>query len=282
MSKRIIVYHDNCHDGITALWAAKKRYPDAEPYAGKYDVPPDLDKLRGADVLVVDFSWKRDVLLQVKAVAASLRVIDHHKTAEAELAGIEGCEFDMDRSGAGMTWDLLHGGPRPPLIDYVEDRDLWRFHIPDCREVHAACSSYPLTLEVRKDLMECSISHLVNEGRAILRYHDKLVESAVKHATTLTVGPYTVPALACPNIELVSDIGHRLARGAPFSAVYVDRADGSRLFSLRSTEEGIDVSEVATQFGGGGHKHAAGFTLRAGEGMKSIATAKVAPADIPT
>lgn len=32
-------------------------------------------------------------------------------------------------------------------------------------------------------------------------------------------------------------------------------------YSLRSREGGVDVSEIAKQFGGGGHKHAAGFRL---------------------
>jgi nanoRNase/pAp phosphatase (c-di-AMP/oligoRNAs hydrolase) len=33
------------------------------------------------------------------------------------------------------------------------------------------------------------------------------------------------------------------------------------VFSLRSTEEGLDVAEIAKQYGGGGHKHASGFRV---------------------
>ena len=40
----------------------------------------------------------------------------------------------------------------------------------------------------------------------------------------------------------------------------VGTTDG-RVFSLRSTEEGLDVSEIAKQYGGGGHKHASGFRV---------------------
>ncbi len=36
-------------------------------------------------------------------------------------------------------------------------------------------------------------------------------------------------------------------------------------FSLRSEEGGQDVSEIAAMFGGGGHKHAAGFKLAGDE-----------------
>src|SRR6267143_1545303 len=99
----VIVYHDKCHDGITALWVAKQRWPDAEPYAGNYDVPPDLGRLAGADVVIMDFSWKRAAMALIKCMAASLLVLDHHKTAQDELAGLNGCEFDMERSGAGLA-----------------------------------------------------------------------------------------------------------------------------------------------------------------------------------
>ena len=36
---------------------------------------------------------------------------------------------------------------------------------------------------------------------------------------------------------------------------------GRKIFSLRSREDGTDVREIAQRFGGGGHTHAAGFTL---------------------
>lgn len=268
----VIIYHDNCHDGITALWCALQRWPRATPYAAKYDVPPDLERLRHQDVVVVDFSWKLKQMLSICSVARNLLVLDHHKTAAAELEGLEHAItvmnkkvrvcFDMERSGAGIAWDVLMGQggvPMPLLVDYVEDRDLWRFKLSNSKEVHAACSTYPLTVEVRDILMNRSIESLVTEGAGILRYHDKLVESAAKHALTESIGGYTVPSISCPTIEIVSDLGNRLAVGHPFAAVWVDRSDGTRSYSLRSTNEGVDVGEVAKTFGGGGHRNAAGF-----------------------
>ena len=44
------------------------------------------------------------------------------------------------------------------------------------------------------------------------------------------------------------------------AACYCDTPEG-RTFSLRSREDGLDVSEIATLFGGGGHRNAAGFRL---------------------
>jgi nanoRNase/pAp phosphatase (c-di-AMP/oligoRNAs hydrolase) len=58
---------------------------------------------------------------------------------------------------------------------------------------------------------------------------------------------------------LFSEIAGELAQGHPFAAVYFDRPDGKRQWSLRSAPEGLDVAEIAKAHGGGGHTHAAGF-----------------------
>lgn len=264
MDNHIIVYHDNCHDGITALWAALQAYPEAEAYPGRYDVPPDMEKLRGKDVIVVDFSWKRPVMLTLyHEVCKSLIVLDHHASAEKELEGLKFCIFDMERSGAGLAWDVLVGKTRPALVKYVEDRDLWRFALPFSKAVHAFCASFPLDLNHREMLSRRSVNDMIDAGEAILRYNRRLVESATKHVRMERVGPWLVPAIASPCIEIVSDLGHALCQGHPFAAIYTDRTDGSRSYSLRSDgPDAQDVSEVAKSYGGGGHKNAAGFVLK--------------------
>lgn len=279
MTQRVIVYHANCHDGITALWAALQVWPDAEEYPARHGYEPDLDRLRDRDVVVVDFSWPREQLLAAAGVAHSFHVLDHHVTAQDALADLDGrviarddghtyrlqVMFDMERSGAGLAWDELVGGERPWMVNYVEDRDLWRFALPLSREVHAACNAYPNTLAMRDWLATRDLEDVQREGVAILRYHNKLVKSAVQYARTISIGGYDVPAVQCPTIELVSDIGHALAKDAPFAAVWFELWNGTRVFSLRSTDDGMDVGAIAVEYGGGGHKHASGFKLKPGE-----------------
>src|SRR6185312_10635161 len=147
MSNPICIYHGNCADGFTAAWVVRKALgEDVEFHAGVYgNAPPDVS---GRDVLMVDFSYKRPALMKMARRANSVLILDHHKTAAEDLAGfpvaveIQGekiaAVFDMNRSGAQVTWDFFNPGEsRPLLVDYTGDRDLWRFNLPLSRDVNA-------------------------------------------------------------------------------------------------------------------------------------------------
>jgi len=301
--KPLVIYHANCADGFTAAWAVRQAM-DADFHPGVHGEPPP--DVTGRDVILVDFSYSRHTMLALQKVASSILVLDHHKSAEADLQDIGtapeeldggpvvfrldqreleagasyrewlhraaassrwagGCFiwalFDMDRSGAGIAWDFFHpGAPRPELIDHVEDRDLWRFALPGTREIQAAVFSYPYEFEVWDLLMETPMETLRAQGVAIERKHHKDVAELVKVAKRqMVIGHYDVPVASLP-YTLASDAGHLMAKGQPFAACYYDK-DGGRVFSLRSTDQGVDVSEVAKLYGGGGHARAAGFTV---------------------
>ena len=163
---RVCIYHGGCPDGFTAAWAAKQAYPDAELVPGYYGAPPP--DVGGCDVLIVDFSYPRPVLIEMEMVASRLRVYDHHKTAEADLEGLSFCVFDMERSGAGLAWDELVGGERPWLIDYVEDRDLWRFALPDSKAVAAWVMAQPYSLDGWDALSLASLASVGVSGKQCL------------------------------------------------------------------------------------------------------------------
>lgn len=299
--KPLVIYHANCADGFTAAWAVRQA-TDADFHPGVHGEPPP--DVAGRDVILVDFSYPRVQLVDMAQVARSILVLDHHKSAEAELRsgavhvgtiGQEGLKavrivrldnlpdareawlhyeetatvsdgvvcafFDMDRSGAGIAWDFFHPGKaRPALIDHVEDRDLWRFALHGTREIQSALFSYPYRFEVWDELMQAPVFELYQQGLCIERKHHKDVAELVAVAKRqMVIGHYEVPVASLP-YTLASDAGHLMAQGQPFAACYYDKA-GGRVFSLRSADDGVDVSEVAKLYGGGGHARAAGFTV---------------------
>lgn len=289
MSEPLVIYHANCQDGFCAAWLFGKAFPDAEFHAAHYGTEPPaaaMDKDR--PLYLVDFSYSRDVMFRLAALRREeMVVLDHHKTAQQALEGLEielssnNCgdaltvKFDLGKSGGRLAWEHLYGSQRLPddwlttsrsgyslgvapwLVDYTEDRDLWRWELPESQEVNACLRSYPLDFGLWDTLRLRKPHDLAIEGTAILRREKQIVDDHLRHAREVEIAGHRV---LCVNATvLFSEIAGELAKGRPFGACYFDRADGKRQYSLRSEESGVDVSAVAREYGGGGHPHAAGY-----------------------
>ena len=277
----MVIYHGNCADGFSAAWCFWRRYRNGADYvAGVYGKPPP--DVTGRDVYLVDFSYKRAVVEEMLRTARRVTLIDHHKTAIDDLLPLKsdmaatnnngmgdnfGWFCDLNRSGATLAWDYLFPGEdRPLLLGHVEDRDLWRFKLPGTREIQAFVFSHEYSFELWDKLMSADQVELLKmtaAGAAIERKHHKDVAELVAVCKRrMVIGAYDVPVASLP-YTLVSDAAHLMAQGEPFAACYWDTAEG-RVFGLRATDEGVDVSEVAKQYGGGGHAKAAGFKVPRG------------------
>jgi len=269
MGLGLIIHHRDCPDGFCAAFIASKVHPEAQLVGTTYGEPPSLEMFRGKNVLVVDFSWPRELTLALKAVSNSLQILDHHKTAEKELAGLDFAKFDMNESGATLTWDWFHPGvPRPWYVEYVKDRDLWNWKLPSSREVSGFIMALPHTVEAWEGLESINSDKAGQLGAAIKLHIDHYVEKVVAQHQLGTLAGHTVAIVnaAYPNI---SEVGNVLCDFAEIGVGWFERADGMVQFSLRSRGE-LDVSAIAKQFGGGGHKNAAGFQLSLAEGRKVL------------
>lgn len=279
----ICVYHFPCDDGFASAWIARRKWPDVVLIPTNYGLPfPDVD-ISGKNVLIVDFSYKRDELIDLAKRANSIVVLDHHKTAQFELAqeGYSlalsvlreanhrgwGAHFDMNRSGAGLTWEFCFPGePMPQLIKHVEDRDLWRMALSNTRKVSLLLRSYPYDFEIWDKLCSedtHSFANLLADATSIERFYDQKLAEIVPTATLKTIGKWSGVPVAHAPYAFASDLAHELLKknpDAPFAAVVID-AYGARTYSLRSEDSRQDVSEVARMFGGGGHRNAAGFRV---------------------
>ena len=259
--KPLCIYHGNCADGFTSAWAVWKRFGDEFDYhAGVYgEVPPDVHNRDVVFVdfsykrEVVEAMRKGENLVG----ARSILILDHHKTAAEDLAyrggnfgidisqwtgpvtwerhmdnvtqddmenafGTVYCLFDMNRSGAGIAWDFFHPGKeRPNLVNYAEDRDLWRFSLPFAREVNAYIFAHEYDFRnwdylnaLTKDLMGVQMAG--DMGGAIEKKHHKDVAELVKVCKRrMVIGGHEIWAASIP-YTLTSDAGHLMAKGEPF------------------------------------------------------------------
>jgi hypothetical protein len=217
------------------------------------------------------------------ATAVSTTVLDHHHTAKEALFGIDEelaqigigpakrIVFDMERSGAGITWDELAAdrdgtceecgtrpaethihvpgcvfAQRPTLVNYVEDRDLWRMALPNAREYMANVYAAPMTFDAWDKLHVTPTETMLTRGEGILAYMQEYGTKALAEARLLEwprMGQHITTFLDgrefwCVNLPYMncSDYLTRLLeeKGAMAVAGYFRRADGRWQFSLRS------------------------------------------------
>lgn len=279
-----ILYHSPCPDGMGAAYAAWRHFGDQARYVGinhGENLPAFKER---ADIYMLDFSLKREPLLTL-AKTHDIYIVDHHIGAAKELEGIEreaqniAVKFDNEHSGAWLAWVYFHGlNTMPWLVPYLEDRDLWRKELPYTDEIHSALNTYPMDFATWDKFMtkRDTKEDLIREGSAILRYTEGKTKELALNARLATVGGFTFPAVNAPYF-FSSDLGNYLLElhpDAPFAGTYRDEKDGTRSWSLRSSNDREDVQILASALGGGGHRNASGCQeLYGGE--------KIHMADVP-
>jgi oligoribonuclease NrnB/cAMP/cGMP phosphodiesterase (DHH superfamily) len=276
--KPIVIYHNACLDGWTAAWIMWRNFGDSMEYVpGVYQgiVPDVTDRV----VYLVDFSYKRDVIDAMLKVAKNVILIDHHKSALEDLwdlasVGLDTSNSSLEHSGAVLTWKFIDKLTQtksiiPKTVLHVEDRDLWKFLMPDTK---AICAYLYNKLDSSKDqitmfqewekLMKASkvsYRHMISVGEALVEDHSKLAKEAAKHAREIIYDGQSIMTSNCiPAFS--SEVGNILAEANNgLGATYVDMKD-CRNFSIRAVGN-KDASTVALKFGGGGHRGAAGFKV---------------------
>jgi uncharacterized protein len=280
----VVIYHGGgCRDGFCSAYLVSRAFPNAEFVPANYgQAPPDVT---GKQVLIADFSYDVDTLVQLQNdCLGDLVILDHHKTAEPKLdefgdrcdrdeMGNPHIEYDVTKSGAMLTWSFLNRYQMfqnlkykrvPKLVRYVQDRDLWLFELPDSKMINEGIRLEPLTFEAWEQL-EGRVEYLptlVRDAGVIVQKRNKqIIDSHLAHSETATFHGHVIRIVNC-TVDLTSEICGALAAGIPFAMTYFDCPNGDRVYSLRSDPNGLDVSEIAKLHGGGGHRHAAGFTWK--------------------
>ena len=260
-----------CMDGLWAAYAASSTHPEAELVPATYEEVPTLAIAPGEVVYLLDLTYPAAVLEGWADRGAEVRVIDHHKGAMRDLAGLSDRilqQFQMDKSGAMLAWEHFHlTRPVPDLIAYVQDRDIWTKTLPHCDRVALGLSELIHGLSLSQALAECDrlmnlidpIGWVVGVGQAVEAEIEEAIAQAVAGQSTRIVGGHVVPFFAVKTPrqrQAYSDIGHALLRSRPQAPFACVETGGG--WALRSAGDRMDVELIANQIGGGGHRNASG------------------------
>jgi len=260
----LVIYHGNCVDGFTAAWAAWRVFGDSAEYLPADHANRPQPDVRDRHVVILDFSFPRKQLLAMGREAASLVIIDHHRTASEELADLPGTHFDMSRCGAELAWEYFHPGkPVPFFIRHIANRDLVRDQTLECRAFLCWLEGFPRTFDNWERLARMkdrTYLRILRIGAHRELRMDTQAEAIVRTATSIELCGHRGLAARCPQ-HLVCKVAPRLAQASGgIGLCWTPLSDELVRVSLRGVV-GIDLGAIARHFGGGGHPFAAGFVL---------------------
>jgi oligoribonuclease NrnB/cAMP/cGMP phosphodiesterase (DHH superfamily) len=263
----LVCFHTNCTDGFTAATIAYMIFGDNADYLGvQYNKEYDLEIFKDKNVFVLDFSFPLDTCNEIKKVSKNFVILDHHKTAQESLSTLDYAIFDMNKSGALLTWNYFYPSyEAPKFVQLVSDHDLWNHHSKEVVWFNKAIRCLPFDFTIWLDTFKSfqdplKLEEFIAQGKAIETFTNQQVESLVKVATTCVInGEQGLMVNAAS--AFISETGNQLAKkSGTFGAITILAKNGKVLVSLRSIGD-YDVSNIAKEFGGGGHKNAAGFSI---------------------
>ena len=286
-----VIYHANCADGTTSAMIAyrwfKETHPDKSVEYLPYNYSQKPPSLVGKYVLIVDFSFpQQDMEKIIEQTEGNVLVLDHHATAQTNLASIDDKYkvFDMTLCGASLTWNYFYPSiTRPIFIDYIEARDLWKKDSPlNWKAFSTALFNLMSSITSTNQLEEYNslltrfendpsrYDDFVNQGSALLDYQKIILRDLAKTATFSIETDVLDPSrkMVFANVYssiLQSELGEYLYDSYPwldFAVVYNhNHFVNETKLSLRSKKYPVNKLMEKLKLGGG-HPNASGGCIK--------------------
>lgn len=272
--KHVFIYHSPCMDGYASAyvaWLHAKENNYEWHFIGlrPFDTPPAVETLAGKHVIMADICFSRDYNEQLNKVAASLLILDHHETSEKHMLGLPYAKFNMHRAGCWMTWEhFFEGELIPDAIRHIGTRDLFK------HKTHWMCEAFCMVCPDQSEFKTFQEFHEfvhskddemnTDKANLLFRYQKNILRQMATTATTHEWRDFTVEIVNA-GWPWTSELGHFLCEGKEsaktIAVLWTSKPGETHLYnvSLRSAEGGPNVAQIAEEFGGGGHKHAAAF-----------------------
>jgi phosphoesterase RecJ-like protein len=245
------------------------------PLEGLVSAPPE-DLEQWTIVFLDCGSLERNPAEALKRPGAHILNIDHHH--DNTHFGTINLVVPEASCTAEIVWDLMHGLDVTPTLTVAEAlyvgliTDTGRFmyentgvraHLMAAELIDAGVDVHRIYRCVYEDVPYGKLALLARGLANVHRYDDGRLT-----VTALSTEDFTESAAEESYSEGVIDY-LRAVQGTAVAALVRDRmgdTDGDKLrkVSLRASDDRVDVSQIARQQGGGGHRQAAGFNTAMG------------------
>jgi len=255
-----VFYHGVDMDGTGSAYAAWKKFGSKAKYIPA-DYGKPLDIKAGDEVYMLDFSTSKQELLKFAEIASKITVIDHHQTAKSNLSGKMPSNvkviFNMKKAGAVLSWEYFHKKKVPKILLYIQDRDLWTWKLPNSKGVNEWLFRLGSDFKALDKLPP--MKEIIATGQELERKGNEKVAQAMTTMQEVEFAGYVIGLVKAES--RYSEIGHQIAKKYPFGIIRRRDKDNKNNYKYDLRSQGsFDVSKIATKYGGGGHRNAAGFT----------------------
>lgn len=267
--KKVFCYfHDADLDGWASSAIVKMKYHNTEFFG--YDYNNDIILANGYDIIfIVDLSLTVDETKMLQKNNKKVIWIDHHARKIEQLENIFTIEGLRDKennhSACVLTWKYLFPGKKVPgILETIEDLDLWKFELLYTDKI---CTALFIECMKDRDRLIYLIEMWENEWKKYAekgKLHIKMRENQIDFLlTTIKFKEWLGYKVGIINSPVhTSQTGHDILQNYPdvqIAIIWHASKDVIKV-SLRSRGD-IDVAKIAMEFGGGGHKPAAGFSI---------------------
>ena len=285
--KRLGIYHSKDTDGHFSGAVLKYKYPDIELRGWDYkDEVPSFETMDGFDeIILIDVTFPFDILQEL-GTKTKLTVIDHHVSFKKQVDNHLQIGHDVvtdnlkyitfeyiydDKLSACELGFKYYFGYIPPIVELVGKYDTWRANGTDEWDTVVLPMKYYLYGKVNKpddvknywfDKYSWDIvDSMLEIGESIMEYERKMDESKT-NSYAFEREAYGLRAL-CINTNFMSSETMITKFDSSKHDIMIGFAYNGNNWgiSLRSIEGGVDVSQIATVRGGGGHSQSAGFQV---------------------
>lgn len=218
----------------------------------------------GETVWIVDFSFEPEFMSRILNKAGEVTWIDHHKTVidhPYNALWVPGIRSTR-KAACELTWNYCF--PKEPIPTYVAligDYDTWTFSLINTEAFHiglCAIDTHPLNNVWRRMKSETYVEGLIDAGDTCRQFRDKVCENYIsRFGFSVTFNGYK--CLICNGSFFGAKLFREQLQNYDIGITCTFNGDKWNI-SLYSERDDIDVSLIAKQYGGGGHKGASGFT----------------------
>ena len=268
----LCIYHIADHDGKGSAAIVKNLFPETELFGFNHDMEVPYDEIRKHDKIVVcDISLPLDFMFELDA-KGDFTWIDHHVSVitEYDKAIANGAKTlkGLRRNGTAaicLTWEYFHPEEKmPEAIHLLGLNDIFDLRDDRVRPFEYAFQSMGVNrpddeIWTRAINSELDIAEIVEEGRAILSWIK--IRNRRLLPTVAFESEYKGMRCICANMpQGYSEFFDSLENldDYDFMCNFHMKANNSWSMTLYTAKENIDVSKIVGEFGGGGHRKAAG------------------------